>query len=87
MHIASLAELNSLVSPWTFAWWGIDLLGPFPKATCQLKYLVVAADYSTKWIKVEPLTKITTKNVLCFFERNILVRFGVLTLVILDNRT
>ena len=62
-------------------------MGPLPKATCQLKYLVVAVDYSTIWIKVEPLPKIIAKNVLCFFERNILVRFGVLTLVILDNRT
>ena len=27
---------------------GIDLMGPFPKAANQLKYLVVAIDYSTK---------------------------------------
>lgn len=67
MHIAPLAELTSLASPWPFAWWGIDLLGPFPKAVGQLKYLVVAIDYSTKWIEVEPLEKITSSNVLLFF--------------------
>jgi len=81
------AELTSLVSPWPFAWWGIDLLGPFPKATRQLKYLVVVIDYSTKWIEVEPLVKITAKNVLRFFKRNILARFGVSALVISDNGT
>jgi len=32
MHLAPLAELTSLVSPWPFAWWGIDLLVSFPKA-------------------------------------------------------
>jgi len=32
MHIAPPAKLTSLVSPWPFAWWGIDLLGPFPEA-------------------------------------------------------
>ena len=87
MHLAPPPEFTSLVSPWSFAWWGIDLLGPFPKATGQLKYLVVAIDYSTKWIEAEPLAKITANNVLRFFKRNILARFGVPTLVISDNGT
>jgi len=87
MQLASHAELTSLVSPWPFAWWGINLLGLFPKAAGQLKYLVVAIDYSTKWIEAEPLAKITVKNVLIFFKRNILARFGVPALVIFDNGT
>jgi len=87
MHLAPPAELTSLVSPEPFAWWGIDLLGLFPKAAGQLKYLVVAIDYSIKWIETEPLTKITAKNVLRFFKRNILARFGVPALVISDNGT
>ena len=87
MHLASPAKLTSLVSPWPFAWWGIDFQGPFPKVVGQLKYLVIAIDYSTKWIEVEPLAKITAKNVLCFFKRNILARFGVPALVISYNGT
>jgi hypothetical protein len=66
---------------------GINLLGPFPKASGQLKYLVVAIDYSTKWIEAEPLAKITAKNIPRFFKTNILARFGVLALVISDNGT
>jgi hypothetical protein len=31
MHLAPPVELTSLVCPWPFAWWGIDLLGPFLK--------------------------------------------------------
>ena len=49
--------------------------------------MVVAIDYSTKWIEAEPLAKITAKNVLCFFKRNILARFRVPNLVISDNGT
>jgi len=49
--------------------------------------LVVAIDYSTKWIEEEPLAKITAKNVLRFFKKNILTRFGVSALVISDNGT
>jgi len=85
MHIAPPAELTSLSSPWSFAWCGIDLLGPFPKATGQVKYLVVAVDYSTKWIEADALAKITAKNVLSFFKRNLLARFGALALVISNN--
>jgi hypothetical protein len=33
MHLASPAELTSVVFPWPFAWWVIDHLGLFPKAT------------------------------------------------------
>ena len=87
MHITPPAILTSVTSPWPFAWWGIDLLGAFPKATGQLKYLVVAVDYSTKWIEAEPLAKITAKNVLRFFKRNILARFGIPALLVSDNRT
>jgi len=50
-------------------------------------YLVVAIDYSTKWMEAEPLAKITVKNVLCFIKRTILARFGVPALVISDNGT
>ena len=85
MHIAPPTEINSLISPWPFSWWGIDLLGPFPKAIGQLKDLVVDVDCSTKWIEAEPLAKITTKNILRFFKRNILARFGAPLLVISNN--
>jgi len=47
----------------------------------------VAIDYSTKWIEAKPLAKITAKNVLRFFKRNILARSGVSAIVISDNET
>jgi len=58
---------------------GYDILGSFPKAVEQVKYLVVMVDYSTKWIEAESLTKITTNKMLCFSKRNILAWFGVPT--------
>jgi len=47
----------------------------------------VAVDYSIIWIEAEPLAKITPKNVLYFFKRNILARFGGPALVIFDSGT
>ncbi|XP_042456410.1 uncharacterized protein LOC122040975 [Zingiber officinale] len=42
-----------------FDQWGIDIVGPFPMATGQRKFLLVAVDYFFKWVEAEPLVKIT----------------------------
>ena len=50
--------LNPLSSPWPFAQWGLDIVGPFPKAAENKKYLLVGTDYFTKWVEVEPYANI-----------------------------
>ena len=39
---------------------GGDILGPFPITLGQRKFMLVAIDYFTKWVEVEPLANITT---------------------------
>ena len=58
-HKALPEELRSKYSPWPFHTWGIDILGPFPLAIRQMKYLIVAIEYFTKWIEAEPVAQIT----------------------------
>ena len=53
-----LDNLHNLSSPWPFAMWGMDILGPLPKAPRQVKFLMVTVDYFTKWIKARPLQEI-----------------------------
>ena len=50
--------LNPLSNPWPFAQWGLDILGPFPKATRNKRYLLVSTDYFTKCVKTKPLANI-----------------------------
>ncbi|CAJ2667015.1 unnamed protein product [Trifolium pratense] len=87
MHLAPPRELKSLSSPWPFAWWGMDLLGPFTKGLYQNRYLIVAVDYFTKWVEAEPLSDITSLRILRFFKRNVLARFGIPQVVVTDNGT
>ncbi|GAU47765.1 hypothetical protein TSUD_193020 [Trifolium subterraneum] len=87
MHLAPANELKMLISPWPFAWWGMDILGPFPTAARQVKYLIVSVDYFTKWIEAEPLAKISAPHILRFFKRNVLARFGIPQVVVTDNGT
>ena len=37
-HIAPPEELISVTSPWPFAKWGLDLLGPFPQGQDKLNF-------------------------------------------------
>lgn len=63
----------------------MDLLGPFPPASGQRKFLIIAIDYFTKWIEAEPLATITDKQVQMFIWRNIITRFGFPKTLVSDN--
>ena len=58
-----LEKLTSMVSPWSFTIWGIDLIGPLPKARPAFKYAVVAVDYFTKWAEAKPFAMMSSKKV------------------------
>jgi len=58
----SSKELTPMSASWPFAQWGLDIVGPFPMAIRQLKFLVVGIDYFIKWVNVKPLATITEKN-------------------------
>ena len=73
------------LSPWPFAQWGLDLIGKLSMAPGQLKYVIVAVDYYTKWVEAEPLRKITTECVKNFLTENIYCRFGVPETIVKDN--
>nr|KYP56519.1 Uncharacterized protein Mb2253c family [Cajanus cajan] len=47
LHQLPATALHSMQSAWPFAWWGMDILGPFPIAKGQLKFLIVGIDYFT----------------------------------------
>ncbi|XP_074375117.1 uncharacterized protein LOC141716834 [Apium graveolens] len=46
-------RLTSISTPIPFAMWGTDILGPFPMASGQRKFIVVAIDYFIKWIEAK----------------------------------
>jgi hypothetical protein len=51
--------------------WGVDILGPFPAAQHQVKFLLVAVDYFTKWIEAEPVATISAEKVKKITGRNL----------------
>ena len=49
------------------------------------KYLLVGTDYFTMWVEAEPLTNIRDVDAKRFVWKNIVTRFGVPHVLILDN--
>ncbi|RDY06849.1 Tf2-6, partial [Mucuna pruriens] len=76
-----------MASPWPFHKWGIYIFGSFPMAPSQVKFLMVAVDYFTKWIEAEPMVTITGERVKRFIWKKIVCRFGLPAEIVSDNGT
>jgi hypothetical protein len=84
-HLPAQA-LQTIPITWSFAVWGLDLVGPLQKAPGGFSHLLVTIDKFSKWIEVRPLTSIRSEQAVAFFT-NIIHRFGVLNSIITDNGT
>ncbi|KAL2230940.1 UNVERIFIED_CONTAM: Gag-Pol polyprotein [Sesamum indicum] len=67
--------------------WGIDIVGPFPPTQAQKKFIIVAVEYFSKWVKAKAVAKISEKEVINFIWKNIICRFGIPRVLISDNGT
>ena len=78
-------RLTTIASPCPFAQWGIDIVGPLPHGKGQVKFLLIAINYFTKWVEVEALATITEARIRSFVWKNIICRFGIPRTIISDN--
>ena len=58
---------------------------PFSPGKGQCKFLLIRVDYFTKWIEVEPLVAMTTQNVQNFVWKNIICRFDLPHVIIINK--
>lgn len=73
------SELHSIVKPWPFRGWALDLLGEIrPTSSKSQRYILMGIDYFTKWIEVIPLTNIDQETMIKFIQKHITYRFGIL---------
>ena len=56
-------RMTTITSLWPFVQWGIDIVGPLPLGKSQVKFLLVAIDYFTKWTEAEALATITEARI------------------------
>jgi hypothetical protein len=52
------AQMLQMIPPsWPFAVWGLDIVGPFPRAVGGYRFMYVAIDKFTKWPEATPVVK------------------------------
>jgi hypothetical protein len=60
-QIHTPAQMLQMIPPsWPFSIWGLDILGPFPRAVGGYRYLYVAIDKFTKWPEVTLVSRSTS---------------------------
>ncbi|KAL1138344.1 hypothetical protein AAG570_008408 [Ranatra chinensis] len=62
-----------------------DIMGPFPPSSNQNRYLVVVADYLTKYCLLLPVRKVTGKTIVKFLKEQVFLVYGVPRVIICDN--
>ena len=76
--------MTTITSSWPFSQWGIDIVGPLPIGKGQVRFLLVAIDYFTKWVEAEALATIMEARIKNFVWKNIFCKFGIPLTIISD---
>nr|GEY19352.1 hypothetical protein [Tanacetum cinerariifolium] len=76
---------NSIQVCEIFDVWGIDFMGPFLSSRGN-KYILIAADYLSKWVEAKVLPT-NGARVVCKFLKNLFARFGIPRSIISDKGT
>jgi hypothetical protein len=76
-------QLQTIPVTWSFACWGLDMIGPFKKAQGGYTHVLVAIDKFTKWIEFKPIVSLTLAKAVEFIQ-DIIFRFGISNSIITD---
>jgi len=76
--------LSSIVSPYPFMRWSMDIIGPMHPSR-QKKLVLILTDYFSKWIEAESYASIKDAQVESFVLKHILCRHGMPYEIVTDN--
>jgi hypothetical protein len=76
-------KLVTIPPNWSFACWGLDMIGPLPTAPVGFIRVLVAIDKFTKWIEVKTVTCPKADRVLNFLDE-LVHRYGLPHRIITD---
>ena len=72
VHVPPI-PLNVMTSPWSFAIWGINMIGEIkPTAYNGYCFIFVAIDYFSKWVEAASFASVTKNFVARFIKHNLI---------------
>ncbi|XP_070026382.1 uncharacterized protein [Nicotiana sylvestris] len=54
-------QLHSVLSPWSFMKWGMDIVGPLPSVPGKTQFILFITDYFSKWVEAQAFEKVREK--------------------------
>jgi hypothetical protein len=70
-----------------FKKWALDFVGPINPTYKKKKYILVCADYVTKWVEEKSLPPASEQSVVDFLFNDIFTKFGVPREIVIDQGT
>ena len=71
------APLGTVRAGFPFEITAVDIMGPFPRSTKGNLYILVLADYFSKWVEIMPLPDMLATTVANVLLDNVFSRFGM----------
>ncbi|XP_028115917.1 protein NYNRIN-like [Camellia sinensis] len=84
---APAVELHNIKTPYLFHTWAFDLVSPIAQQSKGHRWIFIATEVSTKWVKTIPMKKADGAGVANFIKENIICRFGIPKVMLSDNGT
>lgn len=85
MNHLPATELKMISSPWPFAKWGLDIVGPLVPGQGDVKYVLVATYYFTQWAETKPFKTVTAEDVVNFMSLISFIGLRISSTLIMDN--
>jgi hypothetical protein len=80
------AKLSSIIKPWPFRGWAVDLIGKVrPTSKKKNSFVIVTTNYFTKWVEAKTYKNVTKHEVIQFYKDMIIHRFGLPQTITIDN--
>ncbi|XP_050238162.1 uncharacterized protein LOC126687648 [Mercurialis annua] len=81
-------ELHSIIKPWPFRRWAVDLIGKiYPGSSDGHTFVIIATFYFTKWVEAKPLKSPTQEAFFKFFKEYVVHRHGLPDSITTDHGT
>ena len=78
---------HSVVSPWPFSIWGLNIIGKIPTAKGGKCFVLLTTDHFTNWVEAKAYTNVATNDVINFIWKYMIYRFGLPRSLTIDNGT
>ena len=82
-----LDPCHSVVVPWPFTWWGLDIIGKLPIVKAGKCFVLLMTDYFTNWFEAKSYSNVMKNDVINFLWKYIICRFGLPKSLKIDNGT